>query len=260
VVYQAVTWPRVADLARTPPKSTAFIERYRDRQLALGRDPAVAWTWVPWDRISVNLKRAVLVSEDIGFFGHRGFAMDEMKEALREAAQDHELPRGASTITQQLAKNLWLSPSRNPLRKVKEALLTFQLEHTLSKERIFEVYLNVVEFGPGIYGAEAASRHYFGNSAADLSERAAAELAAGLPKPASWFPGSASSVYQRRVARVEERMSRAAFLWRRLGVTPPVGEMPADTLVDVLSDSLPVADSTQLSCDPTTLACPDTGT
>ena len=137
----------------------------------------------PYARIAPDLKVAILVAEDIDFFSHEGFAVGEMKLALEEAWKEGEAPRGASTITQQLAKNLWLSPSRNPWRKVKEALLTRSLERHLEKRRILELYLNVVEFGPGIYGAEAASRNYFGVAASALTRRQAAELAASLPKP-----------------------------------------------------------------------------
>jgi monofunctional biosynthetic peptidoglycan transglycosylase len=158
----------------------------------------------------------VLVAEDIGFFTHHGFALAEMQNALEDALRDRELPRGASTITQQLAKNLWLSPSRNPLRKAREALLTWQLERALSKRRILELYLNVVEFGPGIYGAGAASQRYFGKAPADLDESEAAQLAAALPNPAAWHPGAGSAAYRRHVAAIERRMSRAAFLLKQI--------------------------------------------
>ena len=140
----------------------------------------------------------------------------ELRAALEEAWEEKALPRGASTITQQLAKNLWLSPSRNPLRKVKEAILTWQLERELSKRRILELYLNVVEFGPGIYGAEAAGRHYFGKSARSLTERQAAQLAAGLPRPRSWHPGKDSRAYRRKVRTIERRMGKASWVRRHL--------------------------------------------
>src|SRR5918999_4903402 len=181
LVWEAVTWPDVAALADARPTTTAFIEDYRGWGL-FGEKKEVQWKWVPYSRISSNLKRAVIVSEDIRFFSHNGFDDTEIKAALQDAWEDKELPRGASTITQQVAKNLWLSPSYNPLRKVKEAILTRQLESKLSKRRILELYLNVAEFGPGIYGAEAAARHYFGKSVASLSQRQAAELAAGLSR------------------------------------------------------------------------------
>jgi monofunctional biosynthetic peptidoglycan transglycosylase len=210
--WQVLRWPDVAALASANPRDTAFIEAYRRGQRAAGRPDDVAFRFVPYAGIADDLKRAVLVGEDIGFFDHRGFEIAEMKKALAEAREELELPRGASTITQQLAKNLWLSPSRNPWRKVKEAALTWQLERTLSKKRILELYLNVVEFGPGVYGAEAAARHYFGKSAADLSRHEAAQLAAGLPKPSTWHPGSASRAYARRVATIERRIEKARHL------------------------------------------------
>jgi monofunctional biosynthetic peptidoglycan transglycosylase len=217
LAWEALTWPDVAALARNQPGTTAFIERYRRGPwMGLGPDREVQWKWVPGSRISPNLKRAVIVSEDIEFFSHNGFSTREQRAALEDAWDDKKLPRGASTISQQLVKNLWLSPSYNPLRKVKEALLTWQIERTLSKRRILELYLNVVEFGEGIYGAEAAARHYYGRSAAGLSERQAAELAASLPRPKSWHPGSRSSSYQRKIRSVQRRMARAGWLRRRV--------------------------------------------
>ena len=210
------TWPSVGRLATARPATTAFIEQYRAEQRAAGRPTRVAWTWTPYAAISPALKRAVLVSEDVNFFSHHGFALDEMQSALEDALRDRELPRGASTITQQLAKNLWLSRSRNPLRKAKEAMLTWQLERGLSKRRILELYLNVVEFGPGVYGVGAASQRYFAKPPADLDESEAAQLAAVLPSPSTWRPGSASPAYRRRVAAIERRMERAAFLWKQI--------------------------------------------
>ncbi|MFP5288422.1 MAG: monofunctional biosynthetic peptidoglycan transglycosylase [Thermoanaerobaculia bacterium] len=215
--WQAITWPDVSALAEEDPETTAFIERYRDGGwLGLGQDREVEWKWVPGSRISSNLKRAVIVSEDIEFFSHNGFSTREQRAALEDAWEEKKQPRGASTITQQLAKNLWLSPSRNPLRKVKEAVLTWQLERALTKRRILEIYLNVVEFGEGIYGAEAAARHYYGKSARSLTVRQAAELAAGLPRPRSWHPGSKSRSYQRKVRSIERRMAKASWLRRRV--------------------------------------------
>ncbi|HBL30385.1 MAG TPA: monofunctional biosynthetic peptidoglycan transglycosylase [Acidobacteria bacterium] len=217
LAWEALTWPDVAALANTHPKTTAFIARYqRGPWWGLGPDRKVEWKWVSYRKISSNLKRAVIVSEDIRFFAHEGFDEVELKAALEDAWKDKELPRGASTLTQQVAKNLWLSPSYNPLRKVKEALLTKQLERQLKKRRILEIYLNVAEFGPGIYGAEAAARHYFGTSAASLSERQAAELAASLPRPKSWHPGVKSKIYQRKVRSIQSRMALASRLRRQV--------------------------------------------
>ena len=212
LAWAASTWPDVASLARHNPSTTAFIDRYRAQQRAARRDDRVQRTWMPYAAIAPCLKRAVLVAEDISFFSHHGFDVGEMRNAVNKALEDGEAPRGASTITQQLAKNLWLSPSRNPLRKLEEAILTWRLERTLAKRRILELYLNVVEFGPGIYGAEAASRRYFGKSAAELRDDEAAQLAASLPSPATWHPGSAKRGYQRHVESISRRMAKAAFL------------------------------------------------
>jgi monofunctional biosynthetic peptidoglycan transglycosylase len=216
LAWEALTWPDVAALATRRPVTTAFIERYKHGWLGLGPQRPVEWKWMPYSRISSNLKRAVLCGEDLRFFSHTGFDEEEMKATLQDAWDEKELPRGASTITQQLAKNLWLSPSYNPLRKVKEALLTRQLENGLAKRRILHLYLNVVEFGPGIYGAEAASRHYFHKSAASLTDLEAAQLAASLPAPKTWHPGSTSRGYRAHVRTVARRMARAGWLRREV--------------------------------------------
>src|SRR5712692_1018003 len=211
VVWEALTWPDVAALARRNPPTTAFIERYRTRQRAAGRDDRVQRVWVSQAIIAPSLKRAVLVGEDINFFSHRGFDFGEIRLAVTKAVEDGAPLRGASTITQQLAKNLWLTPSRSPLRKIEEAILTWQLERTLPKRRILELYLNVVEFGPGVYGVEAASRRYFTKASAELIDDEAARLAAGLPSPATWHPGSSRPGYQRHVESILRRMVKARF-------------------------------------------------
>ncbi len=211
-LWEAVTWPDMAVLARENPQTTAFIERYQRAKGKDGRPLRADWRPVPASRISNELKHAVVVAEDIDFFSHHGFAWEEIKKAWKESREEDKPLRGASTLTQQLAKNLWLSPSRNPWRKVKEALLTRDLERHLPKARILDLYLNVVELGPGIYGAEAASRRYFGKPAAFLGRGEAAQLAAALPKPSLWHPGSGSRVYQRRVARLLARMEQSHWV------------------------------------------------
>jgi monofunctional biosynthetic peptidoglycan transglycosylase len=215
-LYEVATWPDAAPLARAFPKSTAFLDHWRDRERAAGRSGKADWRPVPWSRISIDLKLAVLAGEDADFFAHHGFAIGEIKDAVAEAWRAGEMPRGASTITQQLAKNLWLSPSRNPWRKVKEAMLTRQLERKLSKRRILELYLDVAEFGPGVWGAEAAAQRYFGIPAASLDARQAAELAASLPRPSQWHPGVATRGYGSAVARIETRMRSFGWLRREI--------------------------------------------
>jgi monofunctional biosynthetic peptidoglycan transglycosylase len=214
--WQALTWPDVAALATEEPGTTAFIEAWRARQRAAGQPDVPQFRFVPYGRIADDLKRAVLVGEDIGFFDHRGFEVEELKKALAEAREERELPRGASTITQQLAKNLWLSPVKTPWRKLEEAVLSWRLERALSKRRILELYLNVVQFGPGTYGAAAASTHYFGVPPSQLTADQAAQLAASLPRPSTWHPGASGSGYARHVERIRGRMERATWLEKLL--------------------------------------------
>jgi monofunctional biosynthetic peptidoglycan transglycosylase len=208
-LYIVFSWPDVAALAESTPETTAFIESSRSRGVE------IQWRWVPYDRISPELKKSVLVAEDFSFFSHNGFDAHEIKIAAREAVQGKRV-RGASTITQQLAKNLWLSPSRSPLRKLRELILTRQLERNLSKRRILELYLNVVQFGPDVYGAEAAARRYFGIPPGELDREQAARLAASLPRPSTWHPGVSSRGYNRSVARILARMEKADWLDRLL--------------------------------------------
>ncbi len=200
-----LTWPDVAALAKENPKTTAFIEA------AKARGDQVVWRWVPASRISLDLKKAVVVAEDLSFFSHTGFDTHELKLAAREAVKGKRV-RGASTITQQLAKNLWLTPSRSPFRKLREVVLTRQLEKNLSKRRILELYLNVAQFGPEVYGAEAAAKMYFGVPAADLTAEQAARLAAALPRPSTWHPGVATKGYNKAVSRVRLRAEQCDWL------------------------------------------------
>jgi len=216
IAWEAWHWPDVAAVGRRPPQTTAFIERWRTRERTAGRSGRVDRAWVAAPAIAPSLKLAVLVAEDVNFFSHRGFDTGEIREALSKALGEGELPRGASTISQQLARNLWLSPSRDPLRKLREAVLTWQLERTLGKRRILELYLNVLEFGPGVWGVESASRRYFGKPAAEVSDDEAALLAASLPKPSTWHPGSTSKAYRRHAEAVRRRMDKAQFLRRLL--------------------------------------------
>jgi len=197
--------PSPRPLRNAFPSSTAFI----DREKAAGQ--RVIWMPVAYDRISVSLKEAVLVSEDITFFQHHGFELHEIREALSGALHGKKL-RGASTLTQQLAKNLWLSPERSLKRKIEEAVLTWKLERSLSKKRILELYLNCVEFGPGIFGAEAAALYYYHKPASELKPEEAAHLAAALPRPSQRHPGTRSRATEQAVERILWRMKRAGWL------------------------------------------------
>jgi monofunctional biosynthetic peptidoglycan transglycosylase len=163
--------------------------------------------WTPYDRISRNLTRAVLAGEDSRFFDHAGFDWEEMRKALEEDWNKGQFKRGASTITQQLAKNLFLSTSKNPLRKLHEALITKEMEWILGKRRILEIYLNVIEWGDGVYGAEAAARTYFNTSAASVSADQAAFLSAIIPSPNGAFnPSKHRGRVERRKDLIERLM------------------------------------------------------
>jgi monofunctional biosynthetic peptidoglycan transglycosylase len=205
--YEALTYPDVAVLAKQNPKSTAWMEM-RDREArADGRKPRRYQAWKPIPSISANLKNAVLIAEDAAFFQHEGLDYGEIREAFKINAEKMEFARGASTITQQLAKNLYLSPSRNPARKLKEIFLTFSLERHLTKRRIFEIYLNVIEWGDGVYGAEAAARRYYGKSCSELSDTEAAAMAAVIINPRRYSPINPGKRIRNRTAMIEARMA-----------------------------------------------------
>jgi monofunctional biosynthetic peptidoglycan transglycosylase len=181
--------PDVEPLATRAPPSTALMEQRRAEALAGGKAFRPDYRPVSLDRISPRLVRAVVASEDASFFGHAGFDWDEIKNAAEQNWKAGRTVRGASTITQQLAKNLWLGTERSYLRKLKEALLAVKLERSLSKKRILTLYLDVAEWGNGVFGAEAAARRWFGVGARDLSAAQAATLAAMLPAPAPRWLG-----------------------------------------------------------------------
>jgi monofunctional biosynthetic peptidoglycan transglycosylase len=175
--------PDPAAWARTNPTTTALIEQRRAEAAAAGRRFLPAMRWVPLERISGRLVEAVVASEDATFFDHRGFDWEALREAARVNLASRRYARGASTITQQLAKNLALGTEKSLLRKGREALLTFRLERQLEKRRILALYLNVIEWGDGVFGAEAGAQRHFGTGAASLTTAQAVLLAAMLPAP-----------------------------------------------------------------------------
>src|SRR5918997_3736137 len=169
LAFTYLTLPDVRPLRTSNPQTTAFMELRAREARARGHAPRRVQQWVPYARISPSLKRAVLVAEDSAFWTHDGLDYEQIKESMELNLERREFVRGASTITQQLAKNLYLSPSKNPLRKLRELIIARRLEAELPKQRILEIYLNVIEWGDGIYGAEAAARTYFGKPAAQLN-------------------------------------------------------------------------------------------
>jgi len=203
-----LTLPDTAALAKENPERTAFMRRWAKEREAAGERAAIQWKWVPLSRISRELQRAVLIGEDHSFFSHHGVDWREMRVSFRKDLEEKRLARGGSTITMQTAKNLYLSPSKNPLRKIREVLIAWKMEMTLPKERILEIYLNVAEWGEGIYGAEAASRAYFGVSASAIGEEEAALLAASIPNPRRANPAHQTRGLRFRRDLILERMRR----------------------------------------------------
>jgi monofunctional biosynthetic peptidoglycan transglycosylase len=183
LVYFYSTLPDVKGLKAKNPKSTALMELRDQEYKQKGVKASRQQIWLSYGAISEHLKKAVLISEDAAFFSHGGIDVIELQEALKKDWATGSFARGGSTITMQLARNLYLSPSKNPLRKAREIVIAWQLEQALPKRRIFEIYLNIVELGRNVYGAEAAARHYFGKSATHLDVLEAATLVALLPSP-----------------------------------------------------------------------------
>jgi monofunctional glycosyltransferase len=183
LAYEATFLVRVAWWRDHEPSSTAFMEAELARLREKKPGATLQRQWVPYERISVHLKRAVVAAEDAKFVDHEGFDWDEIEKAMEKNRKKGKVVRGASTISQQLAKNLFLSGERTLWRKGQEALITVMIEKLWDKRRILEVYLNVIEWGEGVFGAEAAARHYYGASAAALGPEPAARLAAMVPNP-----------------------------------------------------------------------------
>jgi monofunctional biosynthetic peptidoglycan transglycosylase len=206
MVYTWFTLPDVRPLRTKMPATTAFMDLRAREAAAAGKKAAVVQRVVRYGQISPLLIRAVLVAEDAAFFSHDGVDYDELRESIEVNWERWRFLRGASTITQQLAKNLYLSPSRNPYRKVTELLITRRLEAELPKSRILEIYLNVIEWGDGIWGAEAAAERYFGIPASELSADQAALLAAAIINPRVYSPARPNARLLRRQQLILQRM------------------------------------------------------
>ncbi len=214
VAYTYLTLPDVRGLAAANPTTTAFMELRKREAADEGRSKfQIRHRWVPYNQISANLRRAVIVTEDAAFYDHDGIDLTELKASLEKNWEEGQFLRGGSTITQQLAKNLYLSPTRNPMRKVTELLIARRLEAALTKRRIFEIYLNMIEWGDGIFGCEAAARAYFGSPCSSLSVAQAALLAGAIINPREHSPAKPT----RRLLR------RQQIIIRRMGIkeTPP---------------------------------------
>lgn len=207
LAYLAIIWPDWKGLANGPIPKSSFMQLYEDKAAERGWG-ALAWQPVALTRIPAHMQRAVIVAEDSRFYDHSGFDLIAIKDAIDYNLERGELAFGASTITQQTVKNLYLSPSRNPLRKWHELFLTGGIEVNLRKTRILEIYLNIAEFGRGIYGVQAAAQRYYGVNVEQLTPLQAAELAATLPSPVKRNPASRTELFQRRTQRILNLMTR----------------------------------------------------
>ncbi|MEI7694933.1 MAG: monofunctional biosynthetic peptidoglycan transglycosylase [Chlorobium sp.] len=221
-------YPDIERLVDENPEKTAFMEfREAEWQQEGLSDKKISQRWVPLRSVSQNLIKAVLIGEDDKFWQHEGFDYRAMERAIEKNILAKKFKMGGSTISQQLAKNLYLSPSKNPVRKVKEAILTWRLERTLSKRRILELYVNIAEWGDGIFGIGQAARHYYGVTPAKLSAQQASKLAAILPNPILFSPTGTSRY-------VRNRSSLIYAIMRKRGIVVPdykevIMESPMDT-------------------------------
>ncbi|MCX5838878.1 MAG: monofunctional biosynthetic peptidoglycan transglycosylase [Deltaproteobacteria bacterium] len=205
-------YPDVSRLKRERPEKTAFME-YRERQWEkTGLQKRIRQVWVPLSEISPYAVKAVIIAEDDKFWSHEGFDFEAIQKAIEKDFQKGRFKSGGSTISQQLAKNLYLTPAKNPVRKLKEAILTWRLEWNLSKRRIIELYLNVAEWGDGIFGIEAAARYYFGKGAGALTAREAAALAVVLPNPHRHHPVEGGRYVENRTEAIYRIMIRRGIV------------------------------------------------
>ncbi|MGE3277014.1 MAG: monofunctional biosynthetic peptidoglycan transglycosylase [Vicinamibacterales bacterium] len=242
LAYVYLTLPDVRALAEHNPDTTAFMELRKAEAEAGGKDLQIRQRWVPYSRISPNLRRAVLVAEDDAFFDHEGIDLKQLRASLEATLEDGQELRGGSTITQQLAKNLYLSPSRNPVRKFKELLIARRLETALTKRRILELYLNVIEWGDGIFGCEAAARAYFGKPAAALTTDEAALMAGAIINPRIHSPARPTRRLLRRQQIILRRMNVRKVTSAAPAAPPspaPAGDAaPAQTVQSTPTDGL----------------------
>ncbi|NPU83578.1 MAG: monofunctional biosynthetic peptidoglycan transglycosylase [Syntrophaceae bacterium] len=205
-------WPDVSKLRKTNPVKTSFMEYREDEWKSEGKNIRIRQRWVPLGRISPYVIKAVIIAEDDKFWRHEGFDYAAIQKAVEKDLKQRKFKVGGSTISQQLAKNLFLTPSKNPVRKVREAVYTWRMEQNLSKKRIIELYLNVAEWGQGIFGIEMAAQHHFGKSAAALSAMEAARLAAVLPNPRLYSPTGNSRYVTYRSEKIYGIMVRRGIV------------------------------------------------
>ena len=241
VAYMYLTLPDVRPLVKENPKTTAFMELRKTEARRAGREGfAIRQQWIAYGKISPLLKRAVIVTEDAAFFDHDGIDLNEIRASMEKNWEEGQFLRGGSTITQQLAKNLYLSPSRNPMRKVEELMIARRLEAALTKQRIFEIYLNMIEWGDGIFGCEAAARTYFNKSCASLGVEEAALMAGAIINPREHSPAHPT----KRLLR------RQQIILRRMQFRPPAPASPSAPEVPSETPAVPVPQPFPTPADP----------
>ncbi|WP_311420133.1 monofunctional biosynthetic peptidoglycan transglycosylase [Kingella denitrificans] len=209
VLFNVWAYGNILSYRAIAPYRTSFMSMRMDELAAEKPDVALDYRWVPYTQISVNLKKALIASEDAGFAEHSGFDWNGIKNAMQRNERSGKIRAGGSTISQQLAKNLFLNESRSYFRKAEEAVLTSMLEATTDKDRLYELYLNVIEWGYGIYGAEAAAQHWHRKSAAELTKAQAAELAARVPRPLYYADHPRDAALKRKTNIILRRMGSA---------------------------------------------------
>lgn len=209
VLYQLWLFAHIVWWIKFDPASSSFMEDRLEVMQDKNPKAELKHKWVDYNKISKNLKRALIASEDAKFVDHEGFDWEGIQKAYEKNMKKGKIVAGGSTISQQLAKNLFLSTKRTPWRKGEEVIITLMLEAVMDKQRIFEIYLNVIEWGNGVFGAEAAARHYFGVSAAQLSPEQAARLAAMVPNPRFYDRNRAAPGMLRKTFIILERMPYA---------------------------------------------------
>ena len=208
LAYEILTLPflGVAQLSSKNPGQTALMEQRKSEANDNGTILRIDHRWVPLSQIPKHVRMAVLVAEDGAFFSHAGVDWYEVREALEDNLEEGRIVRGGSTITQQLAKNLYLSTSKDPIRKFKELLITWMLENSLTKKRILELYLNVIEWGPGVFGVEAAAQRYFHKPASQLTLNEGVRLAAVIPRPLRHRPTDDNNYVRKKTQWILKRM------------------------------------------------------
>jgi len=231
-----IPWFSIGSLRTENPGTTALMRQRLGEAENSGKALKIVQQWIPLERIPRSVVDAVVVAEDGTFFEHGGIDWFEVQESIEKNIEEGRAARGASTITQQLAKNLYLSTSKDPVRKLKEVIITLLLERTLSKRRILEIYLNIIEWGPGIFGIEAAARTFFGKSAAALTLEEGARLAAVIPSPLRHRPDADTRYVVRRKGIVLARMAARS----RIPGTPAEEDQPQQApQTDTLSQQRP---------------------